>query len=386
MTPGARVAAAISVLDDVVGGMPAEQALLRWARASRFAGSGDRAAIRDHVFDVLRNWRSDAVQGGGQTGRALMIGRLRAVSNDLDKLFTGQGHAPPPLSVEELAKWEKPGDMGDVWNLPDWLIPYFERSLTNQAAAAAIALQARAPITLRVNIRKTSVADGAAALSADGIKVQHNPRASTALSVLEGARRIRQSNAYIDGLVEMQDASSQAMVLGLPKANRTLDYCAGGGGKALALAAVGSTVTAHDANPGRMENLPSRAARAGTRVQIVSSADLANTDLFDLVLCDVPCSGSGAWRRTPEAKWRLMPNDLAALQRTQSQILNRAQNLVTRDGYLIYATCSVLMEENADQIDEFLNRHPDWQMTYTETWPIDETGDGFFVAHLRRAS
>ncbi|MEM8692493.1 MAG: RsmB/NOP family class I SAM-dependent RNA methyltransferase [Pseudomonadota bacterium] len=386
MTPGARVAAAISVLDDVVGGMPAEQALLRWARASRFAGSGDRAAIRDHVFDVLRNWRSDAVQGGGQTGRALMIGRLRAVSNDLDKLFTGQGHAPPPLSVEELAKWEKPGDMGDVWNLPDWLIPYFERSLTNQAAAAAIALQARAPITLRVNIRKTSVADGAAALSADGIKVQHNPRASTALSVLEGARRIRQSNAYIDGLVEMQDASSQAMVLGLPKANRTLDYCAGGGGKALALAAVGSTVTAHDANPGRMENLPSRAARAGTRVQIVSSADLANTDLFDLVLCDVPCSGSGAWRRTPEAKWRLMPNDLAALQRTQSQILNRAQNLVTRDGYLIYATCSVLMEENADLIDEFLNRHPDWQMTYTETWPIDETGDGFFVAHLRRAS
>ena len=386
MTPGARVAAAISVLDDVVGGMPAEQALLRWARASRFAGSGDRAAIRDHVFDVLRNWRSDAVQGGGQTGRALMIGRLRAVSNDLDKLFTGQGHAPPPLSVEELAKWEKPGDMGDMWNLPDWLIPYFERSLTNQAAAAAIALQARAPITLRVNIRKTSVADGAAALSADGIKVQHNPRASTALSVLEGARRIRQSNAYIDGLVEMQDASSQAMVLGLPKANRTLDYCAGGGGKALALAAGGSTVTAHDANPGRMENLPSRAARAGTRVQIVSSADLANTDLFDLVLCDVPCSGSGAWRRTPEAKWRLMPNDLAALQRTQSQILNRAQNLVTRDGYLIYATCSVLMEENADQIDEFLNRHPDWQMTYTETWPIDETGDGFFVAHLRRAS
>lgn len=386
MTPGARVAAAISVLDDVVGGMPAEQALLRWARASRFAGSGDRAAIRDHVFDVLRNWRSDAVQGGGQTGRALMIGRLRAVSNDLDKLFTGQGHAPPPLSVEELAKWEKPGDMGDVWNLPDWLIPYFERSLTNQAAAAAIALQARAPITLRVNIRKTSVADGAAALSAEGIKVQHNPRASTALSVLEGARRIRQSNAYIDGLVEMQDASSQAMVLGLPKANRTLDYCAGGGGKALALAAVGSTVTAHDANPGRMENLPSRAARAGTRVQIVSSADLANTDLFDLVLCDVPCSGSGAWRRTPEGKWRLMPNDLAALQRTQSQILNRAQNLVTRDGYLIYATCSVLMEENADQIDEFLNRHPDWQMTYTETWPIDETGDGFFVAHLRRAS
>ncbi|MGD1883090.1 MAG: RsmB/NOP family class I SAM-dependent RNA methyltransferase [Paracoccaceae bacterium] len=386
MTPGARVAAAISVLDDVVGGMPAEQALLRWARASRFAGSGDRAAIRDHVFDVLRNWRSDAVQGGGQTGRALMIGRLRAVSNDLDKLFTGQGHAPPPLSVEELAKWEKPGDMGDVWNLPDWLIPYFERSLTNQAAAAAIALQARAPITLRVNIRKTSVADGAAALSADGIKVQYNPRASTALNVLEGARRIRQSNAYIDGLVEMQDASSQAIVLGLPKANRTLDYCAGGGGKALALAAVGSTVTAHDANPGRMENLPSRAARAGTRVQIVSSADLANTDLFDLVLCDVPCSGSGAWRRTPEAKWRLMPNDLAAFQRTQSQILNRAQNLVTRDGYLIYATCSVLMEENADQIDEFLNRHPDWQMTYTETWPIDETGDGFFVAHLRRAS
>lgn len=386
MTPGARVAAAISVLDDVVGGMPAEQALLRWARASRFAGSGDRAAIRDHVFDVLRNWRSDAVQGGGQTGRALMIGRLRAVSNDLDKLFTGQGHAPPPLSVEELAKWEKPGDMGDVWNLPDWLIPYFERSLTNQAAAAAIALQARAPITLRVNIRKTSVADGAAALSADGIKVQYNPRASTALNVLEGARRIRQSNAYIDGLVEMQDASSQAIVLGLPKANRTLDYCAGGGGKALALAAVGSTVTAHDANPGRMENLPSRAAGAGTRVQIVSSADLANTDLFDLVLCDVPCSGSGAWRRTPEAKWRLMPNDLAAFQRTQSQILNRAQNLVTRDGYLIYATCSVLMEENADQIDEFLNRHPDWQMTYTETWPIDETGDGFFVAHLRRAS
>ena len=237
VTPGARVAAAIEVLDAVEDGIPAEQALTRWARQSRFAGSKDRAAVRDHVFDALRLWRSTAALGGGETGRARMIGLLRQQGEALNALFDGSGHAPAPLDAAEIAAGAPPEARPDRWNLPDWLMPEFERSLGREAEQAALALQARAPVSLRVNTARITLPAAMVALRDEGIETLENPLAKTALTVRDGARRLRGAKAYADGLVELQDASSQAVVAALPEGVRCLDYCAGGGGKALALAA-----------------------------------------------------------------------------------------------------------------------------------------------------
>lgn len=384
MTPGARVAAAISILDEISAGMPAEQALTRWARASRFAGSKDRAAVRDHVFDVLRHWRSDAVRGGAETGRGRMIGRLRACGVDPATLFDGAGYGPSALSPAEQQAGAEPQDTATLWDMPDWLIPHVQRSLGADAERTALALTQRAPVTLRVNTARSDRGAARAALTAEGIETVPNERASTALTVTSGARRLRNSEAYRAGLVELQDAASQAAVANLPGQGRALDYCAGGGGKALALATQGWQVTAHDAAPERMRDLPERAARGGHDIAICPPGDLKEGDRYDLVFCDAPCSGSGTWRRAPEGKWALTPERLAELVEIQADILRVAVRHVAPGGTLAYATCSVLDVENSAQITRFLEAHPDWQQVKVLSWPVDALGDGFFCAHLTR--
>ncbi len=386
MTPSARIAAAIEVLDAIIGGQAAEQALTRWARGSRYAGSKDRAAVRDHVFDALRNWRSDAIRGGGTTGRARMLGRLRAEGVDPAQFFSGEGYSPAPLSTAEVAHDRVPEAKGDLWDLPDWLLPLFEQSLGEMAKDAAQALRRRAPITLRVNVARTDSEAAQDALASEGIATVKNPRASTALSVTEGARKIRNSTSFADGLVELQDASSQAAVEDIAPTGTALDYCAGGGGKSLALAALGWRVTAHDADPVRMKDIPVRAQRAGHQIAICSPEEIAQAGMLDLVLVDAPCSGSGTWRRTPDAKWALTPERLDALSGMQTDILNAAAAHVAPNGVLVYATCSVLNIENQSQIDGFLARNPDWELQHLQSWAVDEDGDGFFAAHLTRQS
>lgn len=386
MTPGARVAAAIEVIDAMAGGLAAEQALTRWARASRFAGSKDRAAVRDHVFDLLRRRRSAAHRGGGESGRALMIGLLRDLGEEPESLFTGEGHAPAPLSAAEASEPAPPEAQGLRWNLPDWLLPEFEASLGEGAEAAALALQARAPVFLRVHLGKGSRAAARERLAAEGIETRENDLSESALTVTEGARRIRNSQAFAEGYVELQDAASQAVTDLLPPVVRALDYCAGGGGKALAMAARGATVLAHDADPGRMVDLPARAARAGTPIPTLTTAELPQAAPFELVLCDAPCSGSGAWRRAPEGKWRLTPEGLAALCDTQDAILDQAAALVAPGGTLAYATCSLLRCENEDRVAAFLARQEGWEATLTRRFDVSEAGDGFFTAQLKRAT
>lgn len=385
MTPGARVAAAIEVLDAMAGGLAAEQALTRWSRQSRYAGSKDRAAVRDHVFDVLRQRRSAAALGGGTTGRALMIGLLRQQEAALETFFDGVGHAPAPLDPDEAA----PGDVtltrAQRWNLPDWLIPEMERSLGAALEATALALQARAPVTLRVNLRKGERAKVREMLQAQGVETVENALAETALTITEGARKLRATQAYLEGWVELQDAASQAVVATLPAAATCLDYCAGGGGKALALAAQpGRSVFAHDRDPRRMGDLAPRALRAGIEVPILASDALDQSGPFNLVLCDVPCSGSGAWRRSPEGKWLLTPEKLAELSATQAAILRDAAELVQPGGILAYATCSVLRCENEDRIAVFLAAHPQWKCSFDQRFSVTQDGDGFFTAHLTR--
>lgn len=382
MTPGARAAAAINILDDWIAGQPAEQALTRWARQSRFAGSKDRAAVRDLFFDVLRMLHTARAFGGAEDGRALVIGMMRARNMPLQDMFTGQGYAPAPLSATEKAH-APPVDTTEIWNLPEWVHPLWKDSLGPKAAVAARALDGRAPVTVRVNASKASLEDVRRSLDAQGITTLLNAVSALALTVTSGARRLRNCDAFMSGEIEIQDASSQAVVALLPAGKACLDFCAGGGGKALALAAQSDrTVFAHDKNPQRMKDLPQRAERADCHIRVLSASDVEAHAPYDLVLCDVPCSGSGAWRRTPDAKWAFTAEKLQALHRTQSEILNAAAQITKPGGVLAYATCSVLKSENEEAIAAFIKAHPTWSCTFQQRFDIDASGDGFFTAHL----
>ncbi len=382
MTPGARVAAAIEILDQVRGGIPAERALTAWARGSRYAGSKDRAAIRDHVFDVLRAKRS---LGDGD-GRALMIALALRDGWDVDALFCGQGHAPAALMGAERSPVSVT-DAAAVCDLPDWLWPLWQDSLGDQAEAAAHAQQVRASVFLRVNMRRGDRESAIRMLADDGILAVPHGSVQTALRVIENPRRIKTSRAYLNGYVELQDASSQHAVAQpqVPADARVLDYCAGGGGKALALADMyDCQVVAHDIAPDRMKDLPVRADRAGVRIETRTTAALASAAPFDVVFCDAPCSGSGTWRRVPDAKWRLSEDNLAKYQDMQSEVILSAADLTGPDGVLAYATCSVLRQENDVIIDKFLKARPEWRILYREQLVPCDDWDGFFLCCLTR--
>lgn len=387
MTPAARVGAAIEILDQWLAGTPAEKALTNWARRSRFAGSKDRAAIRDHVFDAIRCRRSFAAAGGAETGRALMIGKFRSEGADLSEIFSGIGHAPAPLSDDETAGAAKPVTQAEALDCPDWQWPLFVAALGADGAADALAvLQSRAPVMLRVNTARTNLSEARDMLASDGIVTRPVEQVKTALHVTDNERKISGSRAFLSGLVELQDAASQEAILHLGQlaGKDVLDYCAGGGGKALALAAQGATVTAHDIDARRMSDIPDRAQRAGVTISV--AAHVAQSKRFDLVFCDAPCSGSGTWRRTPEAKWALTGDRLKTLCEMQDTVLSNAQTYVVPGGRLAYATCSVFREENENRVAQFLSRHPGWAVIDEMRLAPTALWDGFYLALLMRAA
>ena len=389
MTPAARLSAAIGLLDRIAAGEPAEAALTRWGRGNRYAGSGDRAAIRDLVYGVLRQKRSAAARGGGSSGRALVLGYLRNNGPAPETLFGAGRYAPAALSDAERRPPPALADLPRPQRLdyPDWLAPALERSLGARLEPVMARMRERAPVFLRVNRRRADRDAAAAALAAEGIATRAHPLCATALEVTRGARRIQGTAAWRDGLVELQDVASQAVVaaLPLPEGGRILDYCAGGGGKALAMAAAcDAAVFAHDATPRRMTDLAPRAARAGVRVATVERADLPGLPRFDLVLCDVPCSGSGAWRRDPAGKWSLNSEKLRDLIRMQGRIIADSAVLTAPGGVLAYATCSLLHEENEAQVAAFLAGTPGFRFLGQRRFSLLEGGDGMFVALLRR--
>ena len=384
MTPGARLAAAIDILDRVLAGANAEQALTNWGRASRFAGSGDRLAVRDVVYDSLRCLRSCAGLGGGMTGRGVVLGLLRAQGIDPATLFTGDGHAPAPLTEAEFAP---PAPLADLAALdcPDWLAPALRASLGADFTAVMQALRVRAKVFVRVNTLKSTPGDAIASLAADGITACAHGLSTTALEVTVNARKLSASAAFLSGAVEVQDAASQAVVDALPLRDgmRVLDYCAGGGGKTLAMAARARLkLTAHDIDPRRMGDLPARAARSGVRVTLSQTSDLPRN--FDLVLADAPCSGSGSWRRAPQSKWTLTPDRLEDLTRMQDQVLDAAATLVAPGGWLAYATCSLLDVENADRVSAFSARQSGFGPPQSLRFLPTMGGDGFFLALMQR--
>ena len=378
MTPPARAEAAALILDAVLSGASAEATLTRWARGARYAGSKDRAAVRDLVFDALRRLRSAAAQGGGRTGRGLVAGLAVQAGDDPDALFTAARHAPAPLAPEERAAMRTPTP-AEATDVPDWLHPPLRAALGETFEPVCALLRERAPLHLRANLLRTDAEGLIAALAAEEIAARTVPLSSTAVEVTQGARRLRGSSVIERGLAEPQDAASQAVAdaVPLPAGARVLDWCAGGGGKTLALAArLGGTIDAWDADPGRMRDLPARAARAGASVRGLGAPPAGE---WDVILCDAPCSGSGTWRRAPEAKWRLSPERVDELAALQDAILAAAARRLAPGGRLIYATCSLLRAENED-------RPAPPGTAFAESRRISplEGGDGFYIAQFFR--
>lgn len=388
MTPAARYAAAIEILDAVVDQVPAEKALTNWARKNRYAGSKDRAAVRDHVFDVLRKRRSCAAYGGGEDGRALILGLVRQSDQEEEKVFTGEGYAPSQLTDGE-AGFVSPRLMeAEKHDLPDWAWALWQRALGEKASDAAMSQRERAELALRVNTRRSSIEAAIQMLSEDAINALRHPDVDSCLVVKTNPRRLAQSQAYLTGVVEVQDASSQAAVASWPLGQglRVLDFCAGGGGKALAMAAMHSVeITAHDIDASRMKDIPVRAARAGVEIDQRTTDELAHAGPFDAVVCDAPCSGSGTWRRTPDAKWRLTEQDIAAFRRRQLDVLRHAQQFVPPRGLLIYATCSVFTAENEEVIAGFGEENPDFARIDSQLLVPTHGNDGFYYCVLKRS-
>ena len=393
MTPGARLSAAIELVDAILAGAPAERELTRWARASRFAGSKDRAAVRDLVYDALRRRRSLGWQGGGDTGRAIVLAQASEAGDAA--LFTGEGFDPAPVTEAERAALARGLDGAPEavrLDIPDALRDPLAASLGDDFVPILSAMRERAPVDLRVNTLKTTLDAATVVLARDGVQVSRHPLARNALRVLDNPRLVAASRAYSQGMVELQDASSQvvAETAGARPGMTVLDYCAGGGGKTLALAAElhgRGRLMAWDANPRRMADLPERAARAGADVRVLTDAERASLRaVCDLVLVDAPCSGTGAWRRKPEGKWRLTPEVLATFPPLQDAILDAAARKVKPGGALVYATCSLLSDENEARAAAFLARHPAWSAEGARRLSPLDGGDGFFIARFRAPS
>ena len=384
MRPEARMSAAIEILDRILDGQSADAALTGWGRANRFAGSGDRAALRDLVFDALRCKRSYAALGGGLTGRGLILGGLRNRGGDVDAVFTGQGHAPSALGPADAAHDPTPNEALDC---PDWLAPRLQAALGADFEAILQSMRQRAPVYLRVNQARLTVESAIEKLASAGISAKLVPWVKTALEVTGNERKIQVSAAYLDGEIELQDAASQAVIAALPLRDgmRVLDYCAGGGGKTLAMAARARLqLVAHDGAARRMADLPARAARAGVDVMLTQNPK--TSDIYDLVLADVPCSGSGSWRRDPQGKWALTPEKLAQLMDMQLAILTEVAPLVKPAGTLAYVTCSMLLEENEQRIEAFLAGNTQFRQIEQQRFTPLQGGDGFFLAILQRTA
>ena len=385
MTPGAHIAAAIEILDLILAGENAENSLTKWGRSNRFAGSGDRHAIGNIVYDALRQKNSLTKRSKKISGRSWIIALLQKSKVNFDEYFGASRYSPPKIKKWELDLLPIENDW-DLYDIPDWLWPKWKATLGIKANDVANTLKERANIFLRVNITKCSRKDAIQALQKDGIISKLHPNVSTALIVDGGTRNIKNSEAYNSGLVELQDASSQASVLQLsPDQNGPiLDYCAGGGGKALALNAyLNKPIFAYDANFFRMKDLLKRASRSGADIRIIKSNDLKNSH-YGLVFCDAPCSGSGTWRRNPEGKWSITLSDYQKLLSLQENILTTAAKLVQANGRLVYATCSVLKDENKSQIQKFLANSNEWVFEKEKLILPNELGDGFYFAILKK--
>ncbi|WP_371345526.1 RsmB/NOP family class I SAM-dependent RNA methyltransferase [Ancylobacter sp. IITR112] len=388
MTPAARLSAAIEVIGTILAERrPAADVLKEWGRSHRFAGSGDRAAVASIVYDTLRRRASSAwIMGervGEETPRGLVLGMLKLARGlDVDAiaaLCDGSRFAPAPLSDEERQRLSEvslddaPAPVrGDY---PEWLEAPLAAVFGDTRAEEGAALAERAPLDLRVNSLKGDVEKARELVG----HLEPAPGAWSPLALriaLEAdgkAPPLTSEPAYLKGLVEIQDEGSQiaAILAAPPRGGQVLDLCAGGGGKTLELAALmdgAGQLYAYDDDLRRLAPIHERVQRAGAHnVQVRSPRGKADVleDLagrMDLVLVDAPCTGTGTWRRNPDAKWRMRPGALAERVKEQAAILDTAAAYVKPGGRLAYVTCSLLDEENTEQVRAFLDRHPAFRL------------------------
>jgi 16S rRNA (cytosine967-C5)-methyltransferase len=392
MTPAARIAAAIEVFAEVdARRRPAADALKDWGLAHRFAGSGDRAAISGLVYDAMRRRASATFLFGEATPRAIVLGALKLERGfdaaQIAGLCDGSRFAPAPLSEAEQHALNNGSFAGApahvVGDYPEWLDPHFARVFGDERARELAAFAHRAPLDLRVNTVKAERETVLAALahlkpaptpwSPVGLRLRLPPDAKSP--------GIQAEPAFLKGMIEVQDEGSQlaALLAGARVGEQIVDLCAGGGGKTLALAAAmnnSGQIYATDLDKRRLAPIHARLARAEARnVQVRTPrgdadplADLASH--IDLVLIDAPCTGTGTWRRNPDAKWRVRPGALAERCKQQAEVLDRAAGLVRPGGRIAYVTCSVLAEENDDQVSAFLTRHREFAVV-----PALDVGD-----------
>ncbi|MXO71603.1 RsmB/NOP family class I SAM-dependent RNA methyltransferase [Alteraurantiacibacter buctensis] len=392
MTPAAHIQAAIGILDAVIAaasgqGAPADRIVADWARANRYAGSKDRKAIRELVYAAIR-----ACGPVPPSGRAAML-RLATDFPDMRALFDGAGYGPAPIGPDE--------QLAASGVAPAWLEERL--AAADVAGQAARALLDRAPLDIRINTLKADPA------------MLNLPQAGAPLPVA-GALRLSPGtpvegwDAFKQGLIEVQDAGSQLACQAVAAApgETVIDLCAGAGGKTLALAAAmqnKGTLIAADSDRRRLGQLAPRAERAGATIAHTVLLDPGQEldalapweNKADAVLVDAPCSGTGTWRRNPEARWRLTPRELERLVALQARLLDVAAQLVRPGGRLVYVTCSLLDEEGAGQVARFLAanprfsadpldlplgcpRGPGWRLQ-----PGSDGTDGFFIARLSAA-
>ncbi|SMX31388.1 RsmB/NOP family class I SAM-dependent RNA methyltransferase [Octadecabacter ascidiaceicola] len=385
MTPAARVAAAIEVLDEIFDGATPEKALTGWGRSHRFAGSKDRAAIRDHVFQALRCKTSYGWIGGAASGRGVMLGAMR-VAGQVNEMFSGVGHAPNEVEAGEEARSISDAPRWIQCDMPEWMLTHFDAALGAQTDKILETLKSRAGVFLRVNAARSTTAEVIALLADENIVTVPVEGMNYALQVVENERRIALSRPYADGLIELQDTSSQhaILALNLTKSQRVLDLCAGGGGKALAMAAQGGEVTAHDIDPNRMVDIAPRADRAGVKINTAQTSELAKLQPFDVVFVDAPCSGSGTWRRNPAAKWELTEDRLKELTTIQDKVLLQGAQRVRTGGTLVYATCSVFDVENGERVQSFMKSACGFSLLSQTSTAPHLLGDGFYFAEFTK--
>jgi 16S rRNA (cytosine967-C5)-methyltransferase len=380
VTPAARLAAAIEILDQVIiaardGGAAADTIIQRYFAARRYAGSKDRRAVRDHVFAVIRSLGERPV-----SGRAAVIGHARAHDPELLGLFGASGHAPAALVHGEPAA--APGVA------PQWLERLLIARFGPDAERQAAALLDRAPLDVRVNAMRST----RAAVLADHPDWETLPRTASGVRLPSGTN-VEALAEYQAGAIEVQDAGSQiaAATLGGRAGETVVDLCAGAGGKTLALATDMNgkgRLIACDTDRARLSQLAPRAERAGVTVETrllnpgAERQGLADLEgQCDAVLIDAPCSGSGTWRRNPESRWRLTPARLERLVQTQAMLIGLGASLLKPGGRLVYIVCSLLPPEGEAQLADVFGMGP-WRSRVLT--PADDGCDGFFIAQSSR--
>ncbi|WP_159999905.1 RsmB/NOP family class I SAM-dependent RNA methyltransferase [Roseomonas sp. 18066] len=438
MTPSARIAATVALLAEVAATprRPADATANGFFRERRYIGSGDRRAVAERAWSVLRqklrlDWHL-AQHHLPPTPRLLIMAHLLLVERwTMDGVLQGfpggRFNAGPPdpgemaliqaLAGKPLSEDSQPE--APRFNLPDWALEGFRARFGEELPAAAAAMDQAAPLDLRANLLRGTVEQAAAALAAEGIPTERMAFSPWGLRIPD-RRPILATKAFTDGLIEIQDEGSQliALLTGAKPGMRFADYCAGAAGKTLAVAAMMGNrgrIVACDVSSVRLEGAVKRLRRAGVdnaERHLLVAGDRwvkRRAGQFDRVLVDAPCSGTGTWRRNPDARSRTTARDLAELVTKQREILDHVAELVRPGGRLVYATCSVLPDEDGSQVEAFLARHADYEaVPLAEAWAEAASGmpqelppppgpgpwmelaphshgtDGFFAAVLRR--